>query len=103
MCSTSSSIEKFKRSHAQARLEAIVIRKFGKRKRILPFVSERDNTSSEHVFENLIYPFYLTTGLWVISGAKGEIGSHSILKTFPKSRSEKTTTVRIDFQRNTVK
>src|SRR3954463_6111052 len=79
--------------HAQTRLEAIVIRKFGKSKRILPFLSERDNTSSEHVFKNLIYPFYLTTRLWVISGAKGEMGSHSILETFPKLTGEKTTTV----------
>src|ERR1041384_6745661 len=84
----------------QTRLEAIVIRKFGKRKRVFPFISERDNTSSEHVFENLIDPFYLTTGMRVISGAKGEVGSHSILETYPKSRSKNTTTVRIDLQRN---
>src|SRR3954462_11206848 len=31
------------------------------------------------------------------------MSSHSILKTFPKSRGEKATTIRIDFQRNTVK
>src|ERR1041385_1809167 len=31
------------------------------------------------------------------------MSSHSILKTFPESRGEKATTIRIDFQRNTVK
>src|SRR4051812_2821916 len=31
------------------------------------------------------------------------MSSHSILKTFPKSRGEKATTIKIDFQRNTVK
>src|SRR3954464_6446419 len=37
------------------------------------------------------------------SCTKGEMSSHSILKSSPKSRGEKATTIRIDFQRNTMK
>src|SRR3954462_1571107 len=37
------------------------------------------------------------------SCAKGEMSSHSILKASPESRGEKATTIRIDFQRNTMK
>src|SRR4051812_36009014 len=37
------------------------------------------------------------------SCTKGEMSSHSILKASPESRCEKATTIRIDFQRNTVK
>src|SRR3954467_627223 len=37
------------------------------------------------------------------SCTKGEMSSHSILKASPESRGEKATTIRIDFQRNTVK
>src|SRR3954470_6242741 len=59
-CSTASSIEEFKRSHVQTRLETIVISKLGEWKRFLPILSVRDNTSSEHVFENLVNPFNLT-------------------------------------------
>src|SRR3954471_16990299 len=102
-CSTSSSIEEFKRSHVQTRLGTIVIRKFGEWKRFLPILSERDNTSSQHVFENLVNPFNLTARLGMESCTKGEMSSHSILITFPESRGEKATTVRIDFQRNTMK
>src|SRR3954465_10628933 len=102
-CSTSSSIEEFKRSHVQTRLKTIVIRKFGEWKRLLPILSERDNTSSEHVFQDLINPFNLTARLRMESCTKGEMSSHSILKASPESRGEKATAIRIDFQRNTVK
>src|SRR3954467_6904721 len=37
------------------------------------------------------------------SCAKGEMSSHSVLKASPESRGEKATSIRIDFQRNTVK
>src|SRR3954464_12527381 len=37
------------------------------------------------------------------SCTKGEMSSHSMLEASPKSRGEKATTIRIDFQRNTVK
>src|SRR4051812_34496240 len=37
------------------------------------------------------------------SCTKGEMSSHSILEASPKSRGEKATTIRIDFQRNTMK
>src|SRR4051812_1706123 len=37
------------------------------------------------------------------SCTKGEMSSHSTLEASPKSRGEKATTIRIDFQRNTVK
>src|SRR3954465_14436560 len=102
-CSTSSAIEEFKRSHLQTRLETIVISKFDVWKRLLPIFSERDNTISEHVFEDLVNPFNLTARLRMESCAKGEMSSHSILKTSPESRGEKATTIRIDFRRNTVK
>src|SRR3954468_18527848 len=90
-------------SHVQTRLETIVIRKFGEWKRLLPILSEFDNTSSEHVFENLVNPFNLTARLRMESCTKGEMNSHSILKASPESRGEKATTIRIDFQRNTMK
>src|SRR3954469_11008027 len=102
-CLTSSSIEEFKGSHVQTRLENIVISKFGEWKRFLPILSKRDNTSSEHVFQDLINPFNLTARLRVESCTKGEMSSHTILKTLPKSRGEKATTIRIDLQRNTMK
>src|SRR3954469_14671799 len=99
----SSSIKEFKRSHVQTRLKTIVISKFSEWKRLLPILSERYNTSSEHVFKNLVNPFDLTTRLRVESGTKGEMSSHSILEASPKSRGEKATSIRIDFQRNTMK
>src|SRR4051812_8418114 len=96
-------MEEFKRIHVQTRLETIVIRKFGKWNRFLLILSERDNTSSEHVFENLFKNFNLTARLRMESCAKGEMSSHSILEALPESRGEKATTIRIDFQRNTMK
>src|ERR1041385_5622305 len=89
--------------HVQTRLIAIVISKFGKWKRFLPILYERDNTSSEHVFQDLINPFNLTARLRMESCTEGEMSSHSILKASPESRGEKATTIRIDYQRNTVK
>src|SRR3954471_24981421 len=70
-CSTSSAIEEFKGSHVQTRLIAIGISKLGKWKRFLPVISERDNTSSEHVFQDLINPFNLTARLRMESCSKG--------------------------------
>src|SRR3954466_6976972 len=90
-------------SHVQTRLETIVISKFGEWQILLPILSERDNTSSEHVFENLVNPFNLTARLGMESCTKGEMSSHIILKTSPESRGEKATMIRIDFQRNTMK
>src|SRR4051812_17275608 len=37
------------------------------------------------------------------SCTKGEMSSHSMLEASPKSRGENATTIRIDYQRNTVK
>src|SRR5664279_2013564 len=47
--STSSSVESFKRRHAQTGLIAVVIREFGKWNIFLPILTEGDNTSLEHV------------------------------------------------------
>src|ERR1041384_6766529 len=62
-----------------------------------------NNANSEHVFNNLVNSFDLTARLRMKSRTKGEMSSNSILKASTESRGKKATTIRIDFQRNTVK
>jgi hypothetical protein len=65
------SVEGFKRGHLQASLVAIIIGKLREWQTVFPLGSIRQNTSSQHIFKDLIYSFGLTSGLWVVGCAEG--------------------------------
>jgi hypothetical protein len=69
-------------------LIAVVVGELSEWKAFFPFHAEGDYTGTEHVFKDLIDSFNLTTHLRMISCAKKQIGSHSLLKACPKSGSE---------------
>jgi hypothetical protein len=57
---------------------------------LLPICAKSsESTRTEHVFENLVNPFHLITGVGVTSCAEGEPGVHSSLEAFSKARGEK--------------
>ena len=96
------SIEHFKGCHLQAGLIAVVIRELRIRERFFPLLAERNNTSSKHVFKNLIDSLDLALGLGMISSAPGNMSSHCLLETIPELWSEYTATVWTDLLRNAV-
>jgi hypothetical protein len=65
------SVEGFKRGHLQASLVAIIVGKFREWQTVFPLGSIRQNTSSQHIFKDLIYSFGLASGLWVVGCAEG--------------------------------
>src|SRR3954465_7690425 len=75
--STLSSIKNFEGGHLQTSLIASVIGEFSKWKRFLPFLSERDDIGSKHVFKHLIYLFNLALRLGVISSTEFQMSAHS--------------------------
>src|SRR6187399_158375 len=71
-----SAIEDFKQSFAGTCLETVVVRELGKRETIFPLHAKRDDTSSEHVFEDLVHSFDLTTSLRVKRSAETNLSAH---------------------------
>jgi hypothetical protein len=68
---TLASIEGFKRGHLQASLVAIIVGKFREWQTVFPLGSIKQNTSSQHIFKDLVYSFGLTSSLWVVGCAEG--------------------------------
>jgi hypothetical protein len=60
------SVEGFKRGHLQTSLVAIIVGKLRKWQTVFPLGSIRQNTSSQHIFKDLVYSLCLTSSLWVI-------------------------------------
>src|SRR3954471_3865446 len=77
-------IEDLEWGFARADLIAVVVRKLSIRKTILPFQAERDNTSPEHIFKNLVDTLDLSTGLRMESCAEANICAHGLLKRLPE-------------------
>jgi hypothetical protein len=65
------SVEGFKRGHLQASLVAIVVGKLREWQTVFPLGSIRQNTSSQHIFKDLIHSFGLASVLWVVGYAEG--------------------------------
>jgi hypothetical protein len=82
---TLTSVESFKRGHLQASLIAIIVGKFRKWQTVFPLGSIRQNTGSQHIFQDLIYSLCLTSSLRVIGCAEGEFCSQGFVKFVPKS------------------
>src|SRR3954466_2556043 len=79
-----SAIENLEWGFARTGLKTVVVREFGIRKTILPLHAERDNTSPEHIFKNLIDTLNLSTSLRMESCAEANICAHGLLKRSPK-------------------
>jgi hypothetical protein len=69
------SVEGFKRGHLQASLVAIIVGKLRKWQTVFPLGSIRQNTSSQHIFKDLVYSLDLTSSLWVVGCAEGQLGA----------------------------
>jgi hypothetical protein len=54
--------------HLQTSLIAIVIRELCQGQTLVPTLIKVQDACSQHVFQNLIYPFGLTIGLRMIAG-----------------------------------
>ena len=65
-------------------MEAVVIGELGIWKTIFPLHIERDDTSSEHIFKNLIDSLDLATSLRMKSCVETDVGAHGLLKRIPK-------------------
>ena len=83
-------IENFEWGLARTRLEAVVVGELGIWETIFPLHTERDDTSSEHIFKNLIDSLDLATSLRRKSCAEANVGAHGLLKGIPKLRGEDT-------------
>jgi hypothetical protein len=72
---TFASVEGFKRGHLQASLVTIIVGKLREWQTVFPLGSIRQNTSSQHIFKDLVYSFGLTSSLWVVGCAEGQLGA----------------------------
>ena len=86
-------IENLEWGLARTRLEAVVVGELGIRKTIFPLHTERDDTSPEHIFKDLIDSLDLATCLRMESCAETNVGTHGRLKGVPKLRSEDASTI----------
>jgi hypothetical protein len=60
-------IKVLKWCHLNAFLITIIVRKLSQFQTLVPLLRKRDETSSQHIFEHLIYPFCSIVGLGMIS------------------------------------
>ena len=86
-------IENFEWGLARTRLEAVVVGQLGIWKTILPLHTEGNDTSPEHIFEDLIDSLDWATCLRMESCAEANVGAHVLLKGVPELRSEDDSTV----------
>src|SRR4051812_34525500 len=77
---TLSAIENLEWGFARACLKAVVVRELSIWKTILPLHVERDNTSPEHIFKNLVDMLDLSTSLRMESCAEANVCAHGLLK-----------------------
>ena len=77
-------IENLEWGLARTRLEVVVVGELGIWKTIFPLHTERDDTSPEHIFKNLIYSLNLATSLRMKSCAEENVGAHGLLKRIPE-------------------
>ena len=90
---TLSAIENFEWGLARTCLEAVVVGELGIWKTIFPLHTERNDTSSEHIFKDLIDSLDLATSLRMKSCAEANVGAHGLLKRIPKLRGEDAATI----------
>ena len=90
---TLSAIENFEWGLAQTRLEAVVVGELGIWKTIFPLHTERDDTSPEHIFKDLIDSLDLATSLRMESCAEANVGTHGLLEGVPELRGEDASTI----------
>ena len=88
-----SAIENFEWGLTRTRLEAVVVGELGIWKTIFPLHTERDDTSPEHIFKDLIDSLNLATCLRMESYAEMNVGAHGRLKGVPELRSEDASTI----------
>jgi hypothetical protein len=69
------SVKSIEWCHLQTGLIAIVIRELCRGQTLVPTLIKVQDACSQHVFQDLIYPFGLTIGLWVIAGTTNQLGS----------------------------
>ena len=87
------SIWNFEGDLAQTCLEAVVVGDLSIRETIFPLPTERDDTSSEHVFEDLVDSLDLATCLRMGRRAEANVGAHGLLEGAPKLGSENASVV----------
>src|SRR3954471_18399936 len=86
-------IENLEWGFARARLKAVVVRELSIWKTILPLHAERDDTSPEHIFKNLVDTLDLSTSLRMESCAEANVCAHGLLKRIPKLGGKDAATV----------
>ena len=77
-------IQNYKWGLARTCLKTVVVGEFSIRKTILPLHAERNHTSPEHIFKNLIDTLDLTASLRMESCDEADVGAHGLLKRLPK-------------------
>ena len=88
-----SAIENLEWGLARTRLETVVVGEFGIWKTIFPLHTERDDTSPEHIFKDLIDSLDLATCLRMESCAETNVGAHGLLEGVPELRSKDASTI----------
>jgi hypothetical protein len=68
-CTAAMAIQSFKGCHSKTFLITVVVRELSQWQTLVPFARVVQYISSKHILKNLIYPLYLTIGLWMISRA----------------------------------
>ena len=86
-------IQNFKWGLARTCLETVVVGELSMWETIFPLHTERDDTSSEHVFKYLIDSLNLATCLRMESRAEANVGAHGLLEGVLELRSEDASTI----------
>jgi hypothetical protein len=101
-CTTAMAIQSFERCHSETLLITVVIRQLSQWQTLVPFVMEIQDTSSEHIFKNLIYSFCLTIGLRMISQAVDQMCSQGSMQLLPETSDKLGPSVRNDGLQHTM-
>jgi hypothetical protein len=83
-CSTPTTIQHLEWCHLQTLLIAIVVGEFGIWQTLILTSSILQSIDSQHVLQNLIYPFGLTIGLRMISRTEAQLGIQGFMQPLPK-------------------
>jgi hypothetical protein len=82
---TATVIQSLKWCHSKTFLITVVVRELSQWQPLVPFVWVVQYTSSEHILRNLIYPLYLTIGLWMISRAVNQMHPQRSMQLLPEA------------------
>jgi hypothetical protein len=87
-CTAATAIQSIEGCHSKTFLITVVVRELSQWQTLVLFVWLVQYTSLKHILKNLIYPLYLTIGLWMISRAVDQMRPQGSMQLLPEARYE---------------